>query len=280
LKRHSAWDVATLARSERAELWELLGEARIRRAWFAHFLGRKVTAFDTPARRFRRAAMAWLGAAGVYAMMLAFWFDTTHREGSGRRIVAMPSVLAVSWMLCLCYSWTYENPALFPTRRRRVRLAAVVVSRSERPDADPADLATFGEEVRARRRAWLDGSTRPRGFNQRTRLMHLYPPAVTLMYAGMSAIPLGMFLNGWQAVMSLLAAAGQWIGIGLGIWLPGRLLARLDRCARELACPDCGYDLASVPGAFALEATAGVPVGPRRCVECGCPWPLVPPPVV
>ncbi len=54
-------------------------------------------------------------------------------------------------------------------------------------------------------------------------------------------------------------------------------LKRLRRSLEELSCPDCGYPLAD----FALGSWRGHEVqglGPRRCTECGCPWPLVPPP--
>jgi uncharacterized membrane protein YhaH (DUF805 family) len=54
-------------------------------------------------------------------------------------------------------------------------------------------------------------------------------------------------------------------------------LKRLRRSLEELSCPDCGYPLAD----FALGSWRGHQVqglGPRRCTECGCPWPLIPPP--
>jgi hypothetical protein len=43
-------------------------------------------------------------------------------------------------------------------------------------------------------------------------------------------------------------------------------------------CPACGYDLRGLPEAVPVEVL-GVRLGPRRCVECGEPWPRVPGPV-
>ncbi len=43
-------------------------------------------------------------------------------------------------------------------------------------------------------------------------------------------------------------------------------------------CPDCGYGLTGVPSAIPTERI-GLDVGPSACPECGCAWPLVPPPV-
>lgn len=38
-------------------------------------------------------------------------------------------------------------------------------------------------------------------------------------------------------------------------------------------CPHCGYDLR---GVIPQQSAGTIVVGPERCSECGCPWPLVP----
>lgn len=41
------------------------------------------------------------------------------------------------------------------------------------------------------------------------------------------------------------------------------------------ACPSCSYDLTGLPNVIPISLV-GLPTGPRRCPECGEPWPLVP----
>lgn len=54
--------------------------------------------------------------------------------------------------------------------------------------------------------------------------------------------------------------------------------AREEEATFEMsACPDCQYDLTGVPAAIPVERV-GLETGPRACPECGCAWPLVPPP--
>jgi len=58
-----------------------------------------------------------------------------------------------------------------------------------------------------------------------------------------------------------------------------RLSVRCDSRQAAGRCPDCDYDLASVPSDPVLRG-AGLDFGPRRCPECAVWWPLVPPPTV
>jgi hypothetical protein len=109
----------------------------------------------------------------------------------------------------------------------------------------------------------------------------------------------------WLSLPSLLFLAVYFFPRGMTMWFPvgafapfgfiapflliqaftflvpslvaSRRLKRLRRSLEELSCPDCAYPLAD----FSLGSWRGHQVqglGPRRCTECGCPWPLVPPP--
>ena len=49
------------------------------------------------------------------------------------------------------------------------------------------------------------------------------------------------------------------------------------RPARWGVCPNCRYDLLNLPDAIP-ESVLGFSIGPRRCPECGEPWPRVPDP--
>ena len=55
-----------------------------------------------------------------------------------------------------------------------------------------------------------------------------------------------------------------------------RVRTRLLGCVDGMLCCDCGYEVES-GRTFEHEAAVRVNLGPARCSECGCPWPLVPP---
>jgi hypothetical protein len=65
----------------------------------------------------------------------------------------------------------------------------------------------------------------------------------------------------------------------LGPFRLRRLRRRLLRALNERVCPNCWYDLVSLPPALEPKLTGGYSTGPSRCPECGSPWPLLPPPV-
>lgn len=71
----------------------------------------------------------------------------------------------------------------------------------------------------------------------------------------------------------------------VGSIIVGRLRAfslarRLVGSVAAKRCCNCQYPLAGVPDAIPSRILQGVEVGPRRCPECGAPWPLVPPPTL
>ena len=64
----------------------------------------------------------------------------------------------------------------------------------------------------------------------------------------------------------------------LGYFRFRAIRARLLASLNTAACPDCAYDLAST--FYADDPRRHTPwAAPRRCPECGSPWPLIPPPI-
>lgn len=51
---------------------------------------------------------------------------------------------------------------------------------------------------------------------------------------------------------------------------------RLGRALARDECPKCSYDLSGSGVSLELEARIVVRLGPRKCSESGCTWPLVP----
>lgn len=75
------------------------------------------------------------------------------------------------------------------------------------------------------------------------------------------------------------AVIGLTLSVFLGVWLEPE--PRAQRCANALVgrwCCDCRYDLLGSPDAIEPALLEGLRVGPQRCPECGCAWPLVPAP--
>lgn len=114
---------------------------------------------------------------------------------------------------------------------------------------------------------------------RRSRWGHLHPVAqqrrfpVKRLLAGLVVALLGavvVFL--FSPLMSFL---------GLLLIIPFLIVD--DRPATDRAqldvttCPDCRYGLTGVPPAIPVDR-AGLDSGPQACPECGCAWPLVPPP--
>lgn len=76
--------------------------------------------------------------------------------------------------------------------------------------------------------------------------------------------------------MVLLAG---WAGIVAIDGMRGRQeRKRLKRSLSDNECPDCSYKIDPGPP-FQLGSGANIYAGQPRCSECGCRWPLVPPPV-
>lgn len=97
--------------------------------------------------------------------------------------------------------------------------------------------------------------------------------AVVLAFA-LVALPLLLLLQfGFSVSPRILVPIG--ILAFTAMYLETRRGAKGRR--RHSICPRCDYDLRSLPRPIE-PAQAGFDPGPRRCPECGEPWPLVPDP--
>jgi len=87
-------------------------------------------------------------------------------------------------------------------------------------------------------------------------------------------------LNSWNSLPINFAMLAILLSFfALNAWLWRRMKRRLRRSVEGIECPDCGYEID--PGAPVLaESGVEVSFGQSRCTECGCPWPLVPPPML
>jgi hypothetical protein len=131
--------------------------------------------------------------------------------------------------------------------------------------------------VRARRDAWVgmlrDTSDSPRKARW-SRHPHVNGVMMVGFVTGFSMAILGDALRGvtnavpfGRVGLALAFPVCMWGTFGVMHWYSRRMRRQLaDRIEQALCC-DCAYQLdRGMDG-----------LGPKRCLECGCPWPLVPP---
>jgi hypothetical protein len=109
-----------------------------------------------------------------------------------------------------------------------------------------------------------------------------------------SMVPLLYFLPQLMPLISFSLPASAWkpSPIMMGCAMPFLLLTavltpfvvgrrrmqRLVRSITDKSCPDCAYPLEHIDDAKIPKLGVIPGLGPRSCIECGCPWPLLPPP--
>jgi hypothetical protein len=172
-----------------------------------------------------------------------------------------------------------------PLLRRRRREALIhprprrtATRHTDRPSNDALELA----ELIGRRRDYWSGrisSFRPWdwfGFAGATIWWVTGLPVILL-------VPQLLMSGGFERVIKftgngtvLLAALG--VALLMAAVLGRRRLRRLSQSLIHRVCPDCGYSLEDAPDATLPHAGQILGLGPRRCTECGAPWPLLPPP--
>ncbi len=157
---------------------------------------------------------------------------------------------------------------LFPPDARLVALCRVRVQAARQRDVPV---------VNARRQAWIGILRDDKDRTRRGRwdrhphvsglLMVGFITAFTIvMLADLIRSPLNAMPFG-RIVMIFAFPICLWTTIGLSKWYGKRLRRQLADRLEAAQCCDCGYQLEL--GEDGL--------GPKRCLECGCPWPLVPP---
>lgn len=209
--------------------------------------------------------------SAVSVVGLAAWALATRQR-------ALTGPLTGLFLLSVVALRAADQRRLFALPARRVARARLRTLRLAEPD--------LAKELERRRRFWHAalGSSRPN---------HLQTPELAAVFAGL----ITMIAAVDQILRAYLYSELHvvfYVGFALGpTALFARRLAKRDhQRLADLACMNCGYPLADVPTAWATapgppdaatDADAPQPVlerlGPPRCSECGCDWPLVPPEV-
>jgi hypothetical protein len=210
---------------------------------------------------------------GLIALILTGFAPLRHLDMPGRGTALLLAagfvIIAAGWPT----AWTGWIAAGGPDRATAIlRRARARVLR------EPAeDVAVV---LAARRRHWNEEISRwpHRRFNSQR---HWIDPAFALagiatgmvLFAGMIA------LGSLRIVFTLVLA--MYVPIMIHLWWGRRrrkaLQRRLFDALAAAACPDCAYSMREIAGR-PVEADIAFWPGPRRCPECGSPWPLVPPP--
>lgn len=147
---------------------------------------------------------------------------------------------------------------------------AEMARRPGAPQSDVAPLAALVSADLKRRGRWFEdgedaeGGAKPEAFGRGV-----------LVFAGLVA---------WLAVLLGVTLVVGWIMAlaFVGVSVPALLLElhrrKSERARRAratgLVCPKCAYDLAGLGDDLPREWVVGSS-GPRRCPECGAPWPMV-----
>ena len=88
---------------------------------------------------------------------------------------------------------------------------------------------------------------------------------------------LGFSLSWYAGLFGMLLGSLFLIGLVYSVFRGTAEAALCSRRAKAKRCPDCRYDLSGHADAIGSSLFDDQHVGPRRCTECGAPWPLVPP---
>lgn len=192
------------------------------------------------------------------------------------RQVLVACVFALSIGITFVAPGRYERNLLRLLSRRRTRgldaalrgrrsqeaIGLIVADQGRRAAAWAQFAKAAGSNI-----MWMSGTDTPRRLRMSVGLFMLIAnDPVGRMFAPVIGVGVG------QVILSLT-------GIGLILWgfsmrpytrrVEGALKRRAAGC-----CPDCGYDLTGVPRAM---DGPGAALGPRACIECEMPWPLVVP---
>jgi hypothetical protein len=173
-------------------------------------------------------------------------------------------------------------------RRRRISDAIPLYARRLRTHpfdhaarhGRPDELAELGGLWDTRVEHWRRRAAEPLAWSEHSLYQVLDPVASTLTQLGLTWMVLIMWLPELIApghrVIPSWASTLFWVAYVGALLVSITRLHRARRAAteaiRQVRCPDCAYDLVGSPAAFAEKR-----IGPRRCPECGSPWPLVPP---
>jgi len=185
----------------------------------------------------------------------------------------------ISAIALACILFAYVSPDRTPLLAARFRREGVL-RRSPRtrcfrsgPKAN-RDTAALASDIESRRAFWIH------------HLAHFSTGSRLRMCNDVTPV-LGGFFIAWPLLVSMLPGTMLssfgiiflLVGPTIFVWLLSNdRLRRIRTSLAESKCPDCSYPLLGLPDGE--PRTGAVPgIGPRRCCECGTPWPLLPPPI-
>jgi hypothetical protein len=179
--------------------------------------------------------------------------------------------------------WLGTAVSTMEFRRRRLRERIAATERLLRSGDFPGamsveELDAIGKELRDRRERWkrlLDISEHatipaaPRDSPVTDALRSSVRHAPTELVLGLFLLPLAFFLQ-WAiaAILGLLLA--------IAVVRRPNVRALATQALTSDECPGCGYPLAELGPGAGLEERLRCRLGPDRCPECGCAWPLLP----
>ncbi|HYE62545.1 MAG TPA: hypothetical protein VD997_11175 [Phycisphaerales bacterium] len=139
------------------------------------------------------------------------------------------------------------------------------------------------EKLRRRRAYWLAVLEKPK-WGHRASFAYMdsqWVGLIPILYFLPQVLPLAG-ASGWGLPAPYITAPLMLLVIPASMlapmWIGQRRMRRMGAAMKGRACPDCAYPLESAPDAEVRGFGVVTGIGPRACVECGCPWPLVPPP--
>lgn len=282
------WDVVALAETPR-DAWEDLGhEVRLRRycsrRWGVRVWGTGgLTLFARPRAVWGTRVLTWMFAAALAGLMVRMYVRTrADYTATAGELDLMRFALGVFWLGFVAAIWMWEKPLLLAVRRGRTRRVERLRRRIAAGLAGAGEMAALGENVRRRWGAWESGRSRVSWFTSRFGIALTDRWSATLFY-GVQALNAGVLTvtprEPWAMAAMQLAMMGMFGMIIASLVRASWLRRRVAKLAKSRLCPDCGHDLNGTPAGIRAELLGGVDVGPRRCVECGVAWPLVPPEV-
>lgn len=267
--RHCLWDAVWVADASRAGI-QLKTPAR---------LGQKRPWFD----RLKSWAIDHAGVSRVVALVLSLgviaislWVCSLLPHDA-KQLMPLPAAVALTipWVLIL-FDWSgYRRLLARCAMHERVRIMRSKLT------------SITAEEVRDRREYWRERLQASQSLAAGV-VMGRHSLVWRLMWCGWISITAYMCADYKFATPPKASVIPLWgfavvVAVCAGFLaiheLRGRQVRkRLMRSLSGTECPDCGYEIDPGPP-IQLGSGANIYAGQPRCSECGCRWPLVPPPV-
>lgn len=212
-----------------------------------------------------------VGMAGLIVFLLGF---TLFGSRAASLVPALGAiVLGVPWVMIL-FGWVGNGDSRCVwAMRHRIRFM-----RSNEDDAK-------AREIRIRRAFWLERLRHPLS-NLACRQLGTASLVVRVLM--LESLTVAGYFVAYRDASRQMTRIPLWflavIAVGLVVylaaiaWRERRIKARLIRSLIGTECSDCGYKIDRGPP-IPTSGGESVGAGPLRCPECGCVWPLIPPPV-